>query len=551
MLLELSCDAFKSYGEIRKNIVFHEGLNAVVGGKRGANSIGKSTFLMLIDFAFGGDDYIVDNITDIKEVGPHTVKFAFQTEQGIKYFSRSTQTPYNVNICDENYEVLRTINIQKYRKTLLDIYGISIPDTSFRDMVANFIRVHPRTPSKLIESPLQAAMGQSRAEQIIKFEKIFKSYKEINALKKAYDEFDSQLKTLSNAGKYNFIKAAPNVTAFKRNQDIIKNLRLKIEELRDESAKDLLTTKAVKDDSTRELITVINNLKDKKGFLHSQIRAIERNQDLKVKVKKQNFEQLQKFFPNLNVEYLDQVEHFHKNLVNILNKEFKDSIKELQDQLSIINETISGLEDKVKEVNQSPAINMVLIEKIGRYDNEIQNLKNSNDLFLQSKELKKKKSESKGQWDKAVKKGLDISQNNVNQAMRDMNIEVCGNSEVSPPVLNIRDGKHYTFNTSADTGTGSEYKGTILFDLSCLRLSELPFLIHDSLMFSNIEVDRVQNIIKLYNKQIKQVFIAIDKVDELDPDIQEIIKSNQVLKLDRGGNELFGRTLGVKNKRGE
>lgn len=66
MLLELSCDAFKSYGEIRKNIVFHEGLNAVVGGKRGANSIGKSTFLMLIDFAFGGDDYIVDNITDIK-----------------------------------------------------------------------------------------------------------------------------------------------------------------------------------------------------------------------------------------------------------------------------------------------------------------------------------------------------------------------------------------------------------------------------------------------------------------------------------------------------
>lgn len=228
MLLELSCDAFKSYEEIRKNIVFHEGLNAVVGGKRGANSIGKSTFLMLIDFAFGGDDYIVDNITDIKEVGPHTVKFAFQTEQGIKYFSRSTQTPYNVNICDENYEVLRTINIQKYRKTLLDIYGISIPDTSFRDMVANFIRVHPRTPSKLIESPLQAAMGQSRAEQIIKFEKIFKSYKEINALKKAYDEFDSQLKTLSNAGKYNFIKAAPNVTAFKRNQEFTtKNRRVK------------------------------------------------------------------------------------------------------------------------------------------------------------------------------------------------------------------------------------------------------------------------------------------------------------------------------------
>ncbi|OTA65042.1 hypothetical protein [Limosilactobacillus reuteri] len=53
MLVEVSSDAFKSYGKTREKIKFHSGLNVVVGGRRGANSIGKSTFLMILDFVFG------------------------------------------------------------------------------------------------------------------------------------------------------------------------------------------------------------------------------------------------------------------------------------------------------------------------------------------------------------------------------------------------------------------------------------------------------------------------------------------------------------------
>lgn len=53
MLKEIICDKFK-----QKRVEFHRGLNVVLGDDQGSNSIGKSTFLMIIDFVYGGKDYI-------------------------------------------------------------------------------------------------------------------------------------------------------------------------------------------------------------------------------------------------------------------------------------------------------------------------------------------------------------------------------------------------------------------------------------------------------------------------------------------------------------
>lgn len=49
-------------------------------------------------------------------------------------------------------------------------------------------------------------------------------------------------------------------------------------------------------------------------------------------------------------------------------------------------------------------------------------------------------------------------------------------------------------------GTGSEYKELILFNIACLKVSELPFIIYDSLLFTDIEMDRVEKIIKFFSK---------------------------------------------------
>ena len=53
MLVEIMCDEFKDHGTPRGRIQLHAGLNTVMGSSSGSNSIGKSTFLMIIDFVFG------------------------------------------------------------------------------------------------------------------------------------------------------------------------------------------------------------------------------------------------------------------------------------------------------------------------------------------------------------------------------------------------------------------------------------------------------------------------------------------------------------------
>ena len=73
MLCEIYCDKFVSDGVERPPIRFNDGLNVVLGDNSGANSIGKSTFLMIIDFVFGGNDYIEKYADGIDQVGLHKI----------------------------------------------------------------------------------------------------------------------------------------------------------------------------------------------------------------------------------------------------------------------------------------------------------------------------------------------------------------------------------------------------------------------------------------------------------------------------------------------
>ena len=63
MLAEIYCEEFH-----QKKIEFSNTLNVVLGTNTGDNSIGKSTFMLIVDFAFGGTTYaeasdILDHIT--------------------------------------------------------------------------------------------------------------------------------------------------------------------------------------------------------------------------------------------------------------------------------------------------------------------------------------------------------------------------------------------------------------------------------------------------------------------------------------------------------
>ena len=76
MLIEISCEKFKCKGKVREPIKFHSGLNIIQGQDSGENSIGKSTFLLAVDFAFGGDTY-AEKSTITNKIGHHFINFCF------------------------------------------------------------------------------------------------------------------------------------------------------------------------------------------------------------------------------------------------------------------------------------------------------------------------------------------------------------------------------------------------------------------------------------------------------------------------------------------
>lgn len=169
MLKEIRCSEFKSRGQTRDPIVFHSGLNTVLGGSAANNSIGKSTFMLIIDFCFGGDTY---SKTDVKNhVGDHTICFAFEFDDGMHYYSRSVLYPKKVNKCNSRYDVISTIKVKDFRDELLRGYNIDLPETGFREIVSRFFRIAGKHNDTIV-NPLNNGSPRD-ADAIDAIEKLF------------------------------------------------------------------------------------------------------------------------------------------------------------------------------------------------------------------------------------------------------------------------------------------------------------------------------------------------------------------------------------------
>ena len=101
MLREIYCDKF-----YQKRIVFNPGLSVVLGTNTGDNSIGKSTFLLIVDYVFGGSTYA--NTADIIEnVGSHDIYFTFVFGEEPFKFCRNSIKAHSVWKCNDSYEKVR------------------------------------------------------------------------------------------------------------------------------------------------------------------------------------------------------------------------------------------------------------------------------------------------------------------------------------------------------------------------------------------------------------------------------------------------------------
>ena len=194
MLYEILCEQFKCNDKPRGIIRFNETLNVVKGHDSGTNSIGKSTFLLAIDFAFGGNSYAEDKSL-IKKIGHHTINYCFKFGDEFYYFSRNTATPKEVNICNAEYVLQETIPIDEYNNKLLKLYSIDLPNISFRQIVGRYFRVYGRGSSNE-RKPLASYDGEAPKESLIALLKLFNGYTPIETLYLELKDKDERKKAI-------------------------------------------------------------------------------------------------------------------------------------------------------------------------------------------------------------------------------------------------------------------------------------------------------------------------------------------------------------------
>ena len=93
-----------------------------------------------------------------------------------------------------------------------------------------------------------------------------------------------------------------------------------------------------------ELSDQINALKRQKSNYELQLRRIRRNKIRDKITNAKQFETLLEFFPDVNMNKINEIEKFHMSLVNVLKDEIEKSESEIISKLKTIDSNITKLE---------------------------------------------------------------------------------------------------------------------------------------------------------------------------------------------------------------
>lgn len=541
MLKEIFCDQFISDGKIRGPILFHEGLNTILGSETGSNSIGKSTFLMILDFVFGGMDYIEKSADVHRNVGPHRICFSFEFNDERYYFARSTVLTREVDVCDKDYTMQETITLDKYNEFLKQRYGLENLELSFRAAVGKFFRVYLRECCDE-GHPLKSADRVPDKAGITELIQLYNKYGAIAALMEAKKASEERHTTFKKAIRYSQISAPANQTEYKKNVREIQSLAAELIDLSAKSSAGLLDVDSVKAKALADMKGSLSKLYRQRSRLKAKRKSL--GEDSFAAPIEKDFSDLLKYFPTADTARLSEIEGFHAGVTTALKAEYKKRCEELDGLLSVCEEEIIVLEEKIKSMNSIPNVSQAILDSYAEVKQRHDNLIDANDHFDQEKALKQNVADLRTQISKLISSELLIIENEINTRMAALNTYVF-ETQRSSPVLNLKDDSHYSFETPNDSGTGSRYKGLILFDLAILETTAIPVIAHDSFMLKQIEDQVLEKLFELYSKTQKQVFIAIDKQGSYTKRAEEILKKTEVLRLSPDGNELFGRSWNV------
>jgi uncharacterized protein YydD (DUF2326 family) len=521
MLIAIECVKFR----IRR-IDFHEGLNVVLGDNEATNSIGKSTLLMIIDFAFGGGSLLEYNKDVVSELGHHSYKFTFKFGEETHSFERFTDQPEVVFVSDDQGAQL-AIPIAKYNALLKISYGIKSDDLSFRSLVGLFSRVWGKENLD-VHRPLHVVKSQAARECIDVLIKTFDKYSPIRDLSVSLAAKEQERSALRSAFKNRLL---PKIGKRQHgaNEQTIQKVESEIQDIKNHLAQYAANINQLVDQRMLDLKVQRDDLLAVRTRLRSRLLRTRKNISENRHIKSRHFAALIEYFPEINTDRLAEVEEFHNGVAKLLRAELKEAETQLSAQLLGVDAQISATDERMSAALTSVAQPSEIIDRVYELSNTWNQARGENEYYERTESVSADLAKLADDLRIVKLEILALIQRQVNSHIAAIVARAFGEKRKSPTLLLSESS--YEYEVFEDTGTGTAYSSLIMLDLAIFAETFLPCVSHDSVLFKNIETGAVAKLMDVYCSISKQSFIAIDEAKKYGDATEKLLNEHAVIKL--------------------
>lgn len=525
MLSRISCDLFR-----QREITFHSGLNVVLGDDQARNSIGKSLALLIIDYAMGGDSLLEDKAGAIKTLGHHEYRIEFVFREGRRHYIRSTEAALIVKVCDPSFKCTSELTIEEFRQELKTQYALDTVEISFRSFVSPFSRIWHKGAHDP-DHPLSSAPKESAAAAIDRLVAAFERSQDVREESLALKTLKKRKKIIASsmrAGlipKINKKRYKSNLVAIKENTDSMLKAASSLSDA-------LGIYEALFDAEIRQAQDKRADLLKNRSRTLDVIHRLEKDIQEITQHLPSNIALLAEFFPNIDTDRLQKVDNFHKGLSRLVSKELKAETAAHRLELEALNERIADLENSIRAKLDSKSTPGDIFEKAFELKSITDRAEEENRLYELRSSVETEVKLATQNLDSLIKTIYRSIEDKINATLQCFTRFVYGASR-TPSQIKITSGSSFELSSPADSGTGKSYAGLIGLDLAMLDHTRLPYLIHDSLIYKNIEVRATKRIVRLLSMvRNKQVFLALDEAAKFGSATRERLIRHTVLKLD-------------------
>ncbi|SDA39049.1 Uncharacterized protein YydD, contains DUF2326 domain [Butyrivibrio sp. INlla18] len=545
MLTEIKCDVLDAEFHTVK---FRQGLNIVLGTSNGSSALGKTIFLQLIEFCFGGEIYMASD-TDIRNhVQDHVVYFTFHWDDDY-YFYRDTSRLNYVCRCDIKGNLIEEMPIRKYRQLISEKYGLVSDGADIVACMEHHFRIYGK--DNVQERYPHLSKSKGKDDEAVDF--LLRLFGDNNILNNVHameqalgvkeSEFKkTETKTISEADIDSLNEAI--TTLKKRQKRLMQN--------KDDERLVLLGLNTSSAEKAARLQKELRQLVQKRNEYVAKKEAIlAGNEQFCNEVVEQDLEDLKEFFPGVNVKALDDIQHFHIRIREILADEASQEADKLQQLIDQCDKEIADLQRRIDEAGYTTEMAGKIISQAVSISREIDKKQDELDKLQNAKAQQEEVEQAEDKMAELIEREWKLirkMQKIINSAMESYNMLVTEDNE-NAPTMGIGKDKTIYFGTYGNTSESAAFKGLVLYDLAILKNSMLPVLVHDSNIIRRINRAYYEKLFQLYETSKKQAFIVLDSTDGLSDALEQIIEHARVITLSES-HRLFGKSwANMKDKK--